>query len=116
VFPVRYELNYIYYVEEYLSGHQPIAWEYNWPILFLGKINTGTRHPDWGNLKFEEKLGHELRGTQTRERQRWRGPAATVNYRPVLSSESTPPNNRLATKKISREKKRKTGHDSQMVA
>jgi hypothetical protein len=40
---------------------------------------------DRGSLKFERvKYGHESRGTQTRERQRWRGPAATVNYRSIL--------------------------------
>jgi hypothetical protein len=35
----------------------------------------------------EIKYGLEARGTQTRERLRWRGPAATVNHTPILSSE-----------------------------
>jgi hypothetical protein len=43
----------------------------------------------WGGLKFEAKFGHGSRGTRTRERLHLQGPAATVNYRPVLSSERT---------------------------
>jgi hypothetical protein len=39
------------------------AWGYNWVTLFLGDINTGA----W--------------------RLRWRGPAAVVNDRPIVSSE-----------------------------
>jgi hypothetical protein len=35
------------------------------------------------------KYGLESCGNQTRAGMRWRGPAATVNYRPVLSSERT---------------------------
>jgi hypothetical protein len=33
------------------------------------------------------KYGFESHDTQTREGLRWRSPALTVNYRPVLSSE-----------------------------
>jgi hypothetical protein len=51
------------------------------------------------------KYGLESRGTQTRAGLHWRGPAATVNYRPVLSSERALQNNKPATKKISRRKK-----------
>jgi hypothetical protein len=41
-----------------------------------------------GSLEFEAvKCGHESRGSRTRERLRWRGSAAIVNYRPILSSE-----------------------------
>jgi hypothetical protein len=36
------------------------------------------------------RYGHEFRWTQIRERLRWRGPAATVNYRPILSSGRVP--------------------------
>jgi hypothetical protein len=36
------------------------------------------------------KYGRESYGTQTRERLRWRGPAAIVNDRRVLSSERAP--------------------------
>jgi hypothetical protein len=54
---------------------------YNWATLFLEEINTGTWLSRWGNLKLETvKFGHESRGTRTRERLRWRGPAAILNY------------------------------------
>jgi hypothetical protein len=43
------------------------------------------------------KYGLESSGTQTRAGLRWRGPAATVNYRPVLSSERALQNNKPAT-------------------
>jgi hypothetical protein len=44
--------------------------------------------PGWGSLESETvKCGHESRGTRTWEWLRWRGPAAIVNYRPMLSSE-----------------------------
>jgi hypothetical protein len=40
------------------------------------------------SLKYETvKYGHESHGTRTREWLRWRGPAAIINDRPVLSSE-----------------------------
>jgi hypothetical protein len=41
--------------------------------------------------------GLESRGTQTRAELRRRGPAATVYYRPVLSSERALQNNKPAT-------------------
>jgi hypothetical protein len=41
-----------------------------------------------GSLESETiKYGHESHGTPTRERLRWRGPAAILNDRPVLSSQ-----------------------------
>jgi hypothetical protein len=43
------------------------------------------------------KYGLESRGIQTRAGLRWRGPAATVNYRPVFSSETALQNNKPAT-------------------
>jgi hypothetical protein len=43
------------------------------------------------------KYGLESRGTQTRTGLRWRVPAATVIYRPVLSSERALQNNKPAT-------------------
>jgi hypothetical protein len=43
------------------------------------------------------KYGLESSGTQTRKRLHWRGPAARVNYRPVLSSERAPQNNKHTT-------------------
>jgi hypothetical protein len=43
------------------------------------------------SLEFETvKYEHEPHGTRTREWLRWRGPAAIVNDRLVLSSESAP--------------------------
>jgi hypothetical protein len=47
------------------------------------------------------------RGTQTREGLHSRGPAATLNYRPVLSSERALENNKPSNclKKIARRKK-----------
>jgi hypothetical protein len=41
--------------------------------------------------------GLESRGTQTRAGLRWRGSAATVNYRPVLLSERVVQNNKPTT-------------------
>jgi hypothetical protein len=43
------------------------------------------------------KYGHERHRTRTGERLRWRGPAAIVNDRPVLSSERAPHINKSAT-------------------
>jgi hypothetical protein len=43
------------------------------------------------------KYGHESYGTRTRKLLRWRGPAATVNDRPVLSSERAPQIKKPAT-------------------
>jgi hypothetical protein len=41
-----------------------------------------------GSLESETvKYGHESHGTRTPEWMRWRGPAAIVNDRPILSSE-----------------------------
>jgi hypothetical protein len=44
-----------------------------------------------GSLKSETvRYGHESKGTWTRERLRWRGPAAYTKEKPVLSSERAP--------------------------
>jgi hypothetical protein len=44
-----------------------------------------------GSLKSETvKDGHESQGNRTREKLRWREPAAYTKYRPGLSSERTP--------------------------
>jgi hypothetical protein len=44
-----------------------------------------------GSLKSETvKYGHESQGTRTRERLCWRGPAAYIEDRPVLSDERAP--------------------------
>jgi hypothetical protein len=51
-----------------------------------------------GSLKSETvKYGHESYGTRTRKWLRWRGPAAIVTDRSVLSSERAPQNNKPAT-------------------
>jgi hypothetical protein len=42
------------------------------------------------------RYGLESFGTQTRSGLHWGGPAATINYRPVLSSERALRNNKLA--------------------
>jgi hypothetical protein len=46
---------------------------------------------DSESLKFETvKFGHDFRGTGIKEKQCWRGPTATVNYRRACSSERAP--------------------------
>jgi hypothetical protein len=45
------------------------------------------------------KYGREIQGTRTRERLRWRGPAAYTKDRPVLSSERAPHINKAVTVK-----------------
>jgi hypothetical protein len=53
-----------------------------------------------GSLKTETvKYGREYQGTRTRERLRWRGPAAHTKDRPVLSSERYPHKNKTVTAK-----------------
>jgi hypothetical protein len=43
------------------------------------------------SLKYETvKYGHESQGNRTRERLHWRGPAAYIKDRPILSSERAP--------------------------
>jgi hypothetical protein len=46
----------------------------------------------------------------------WRGPAATVNYRPVLSSERALQNNKQQLSKRKSQRERKIGCRSQMGA
>jgi hypothetical protein len=77
--------------------------------VYLGhpwNINTGTSPLGLSRIG-TIKYGLESRGTQTRAGLRWRGPAATVNYRPVLSSERALQNNKPANclMKISRKNK-----------
>jgi hypothetical protein len=53
-----------------------------------------------GSLKSERvKYGHKTQGTRTQERLRWRGPAAYIKDRPVLSSERAPHKNKTVTVK-----------------
>jgi hypothetical protein len=52
------------------------------------------------SLKTETvKYGREIQGTRTRERLRWRGPAAYIKDRPLLSSERAPHKNKTVTVK-----------------
>jgi hypothetical protein len=51
-------------------------------------------------VKYNVKYSHESRGTQTWERLRCWGPAATVNYGPVHSSDRAPSNKRRKRIKI----------------
>jgi hypothetical protein len=61
---------------------------YNWAPCFWGIWIRGPGPPGWGSLESETvKCGRKSRGTRTSEWLRWRGPAATVNDRPILSSE-----------------------------
>jgi hypothetical protein len=53
-----------------------------------------------GSLKSEiVKYVHESQGTRTRESLRWRGPAAYIKDRSVLSSERVPHKNKTVTVK-----------------
>jgi hypothetical protein len=63
---------------EHLRHPSPLGYKYGDLALQVGGISSiGTN-----------KYGLKSRGTQTPPWLRWREPAATVNYRPVLSSES----------------------------
>jgi hypothetical protein len=83
------------------------------PGAYLGHSVPGRYK--YGDLALQvgesQELGQsnmvESHGTQTRARLRQRGPAATVNYRPVLSSERALQNNKPATvyRKFQGEKK-----------
>jgi hypothetical protein len=68
------------------------------------------------SLKFRNiKFGHESRGARIRERLPWQGPTATVNCRPVLSSERAPIITKPQLSKDNLKKKnRKIGHLSRM--
>jgi hypothetical protein len=66
----------------------PVKGGCNWTTLFLGDINTRTWAPGWGSFESKRvKCGHESCGILTWEWMRWRGPAATVNDKPILPSE-----------------------------
>jgi hypothetical protein len=77
---------------------EPSAWGYNWTALFLGAQILGPCPPVWESVESETvKYTHESHGTWTRERLGWRGPAAVVNDRPVISSERAPHTNKTVT-------------------
>jgi hypothetical protein len=77
-----------------------------YPLLGSGKADTFPWiPPEYRNLALQVggvlrtgtiEYGLESCGTQAREGLRWGGPAATVNYRPVLSSERAPHINKPA--------------------
>jgi hypothetical protein len=71
----------------YLAHPAPGGYKYGDLALQVGGVSR------IGTIKY----GLESRGTQTRAGLRWRRPVATVNYRPVLSSERALQNNKLAT-------------------
>jgi hypothetical protein len=53
-----------------------------------------------GSLKSETvKYGRKSQGTRIRGRLRWQRPAAYTKYRPVLTSERAPHNNKTVTVK-----------------
>jgi hypothetical protein len=66
----------------------PICWKQD-DLLVREDVQDeiqGPGSPGWGSLESETvKYGHESRGTRTLELRRWRGPAAIVNDRPILS-------------------------------
>jgi hypothetical protein len=68
----------------YLSHPVPGGYKYGDLALQIGGVSK------IGTIKY----GLESRGTQTRAGLRWRGPAATVNYRPVFSPERALQNNK----------------------
>jgi hypothetical protein len=75
--------------------------QYNWS-LFSGKwiqsMGTWPSRLGGGDREFETvKHGHEPCGTLIPEWLRWRGPAAIVNDRPVLSSDRAPHMDKPAT-------------------
>jgi hypothetical protein len=70
---------------------EPSARGYNWAILFLEDINTGT----WPSRLGESRMRQDFDSRVTalaRPRSN-----STVNYRPVLSSEMALQNNKAAT-------------------
>jgi hypothetical protein len=88
----------------------PVLGNITGPLFPWGMQIRGPGPPGWWSLESETvKCGHEFRETRTWECLPWRGPAATVNDRPILSSE------RMLRKdynlKCSVEKN--TGHESQ---
>jgi hypothetical protein len=85
------------YLSSEIKKGNPV--QYNWATLFLGDINMGDQALQVGGVSriWIIKYGLESSGTQTREGLHWRGSAATVNYRTVLSSERALQNNKPTT-------------------
>jgi hypothetical protein len=88
---------------------QKISWrKKNWSKVPDVRLTPGLT----GRLN----VGRKLTSTSTSEGLLWRGPAATVNYRPVLSSERALRNNKPQLSKRKSQGERKTGRGSQMGA
>jgi hypothetical protein len=78
VFPVIYEVDL--YILQNCAGS-------NTSTVTLRIVGDDEK----GSLKSETvKYSHGSEGTRTRERLRWRGPAAYAKDRPVISSERAP--------------------------
>jgi hypothetical protein len=81
-----------------ISG-SPCSWRTG--PLTAGRNLTSTSTSISSRLRdpgiWENRSGDEPRGTWNREGLLWRGPAATVNYRPILSSERAPNINKRPT-------------------
>jgi hypothetical protein len=57
-------------------------------VKYLHRSSASRRRRQMGSLESETiKYGRDSHGTRTREWMRWRGPAAILNDRPILSSE-----------------------------
>jgi hypothetical protein len=90
---------------EELSGRYSALQRYrNTPVEAGSNTSTVTLRvvegEEKGSLKSERvKYGHESKGTPTRERPCWRGPAAYAKDRSVLSSERAPHKNETVTVK-----------------
>jgi hypothetical protein len=80
--------------EEWTVGHSRVEAGSNTSTVTLRVVGGDEK----GSLESETvKYGRESYGVRTRKWLRWRGPAAIVNDRPVLSSERTPHINKPAT-------------------
>jgi hypothetical protein len=100
-------INYLYYFNPVPGGITgPPCYKYADLAFHFGDVSSFET--------IEYVLGSY--GIQTRAGLRWRGPAATVNYRPVLSSERALQNNKLSTGKIKFQGQRKICRGSQTGA
>jgi hypothetical protein len=96
VFPVRYGLNYCIIFRRTDIGETRVEAGSNTSTVTLRVVGGDKK----GSLKTETAIyGPEIQGTRTRERLLWRGPAAYIKDRPVLSSERAPHKNKTVTVK-----------------
>jgi hypothetical protein len=83
-------IEYIHLTLRIVEGNEkePSAWGYNRANLFLGDISRATWPPRSWSLQSETvNYIHNSRVTRTWEWLSWRGPAAIVNERDILSSQ-----------------------------